>query len=72
MNIQSMNERNQSIFPNYQGNFFNFQKRVGETKFCSNFNHCENLNKIHAGKEGLIFQGLEAAIWKFDKVRGPG
>ena len=27
-----MNEHNQSIFPNYyQGNFFNFHKRVGET-----------------------------------------
>ena len=26
-----MNEHNQSIFPNYQGNFFNFHKRVGDT-----------------------------------------
>ena len=29
------------------------------------------VKKTHAGKEGLIFEGLEAAIWKFDKVSGP-
>ena len=29
------------------------------------------VKKTHAGKEGLIFGGLEAAIWKFDKVSGP-
>ena len=28
-----MNEHNQSIFPNYQGNFFNFQKSVGKIGF---------------------------------------
>ena len=42
-----MGEHNQIIFPDYKGNFFNSQKRVGET---------------HADKEGLIFEGLEAAI----------
>ena len=29
------------------------------------------VKKTHAGKEGLIFEGLEEAIWKFDKVSGP-
>ena len=29
------------------------------------------VKKTHAGKERLIFGGLEAAIWKFDKVSGP-
>ena len=26
-----MDEHNQSIFPSYQGNFFNFHRRAGET-----------------------------------------
>ena len=29
------------------------------------------VKKTHAGKEGLIFEGLEAAIWKFGRVSGP-
>ena len=29
------------------------------------------VKKTDAGKEGLIFEGLEAAIWKFYKVSGP-
>ena len=34
-------------------------------------NHSENRKKTHARKEGLIFEGLEAAIWKFNKVSCP-
>ena len=53
-----------------RGDFIGFNIFLVVPNFAKILTTVKIVKKTHAGKEGLIFGGLEAAIWKFDKISG--